>query len=261
MYPHHEAAIERVIARFEPDPTILALLLGGSLAHGFGAEGSDVDIMLVVSDEEFAERVARLDTLFWDAELAGYDDGYIDGKYVSVGYLALVAERGSEPARFAFEGARVLFSRVGGLEQLLAAASRYPSEVREDRIARFAAQLEAWRWYCGEAAKKSDPYLLATSVTRLVLFGGRLLLAHNAVLYPFHKWFLRVLEGAPDKPEGVVELMRELSAEPNAAKAEHLADLVLGYREWHRGAIGWSNHFAFDTEQSWMRDAVAVDDL
>lgn len=261
MYSHHEAAIARVIARFEPDPSVLAVLLGGSLAHGFASGNSDVDIMLLVSDDELAERQSRFDTAFSDVELANYPGGYIDAKYISTGYLAEVAERGSEPARFAFKGASILFSRIDGLQALLSAASRYPVEVRADRITRFAAQVEAWKWMSGEAEKKGDPYLLATAASRVVLFSGRMLLAHNQLLYPFHKWFLRSLAAAEDKPEGIVELMRAVSASPSAVGAEQVADTVLGFREWERGEVSWPNHFILDSEQAWMRDAAAVEDL
>ena len=261
MFPHHEAAIARTVERFAAEPGVLGILLGGSIAHGFETEASDVDVMLVVSDEEFDSRLTRLDTAFADVELAGYEGGYIDVKYVSPGYLDLVAARGSEPARFAFDGARVLFSRLDGLDDRVAAAARYPVEVRDDRIARFAAQLEAWRWYGGEGHRKGDPYLLATSVSRVALFAGRMLLAHNQLVYPFHKWFLRVLETAQDKPEGIVELIRSVTANPSAAGAERVADAVLEFREWERGAIDWPNQFMFDTEQSWIRDAAALEEL
>lgn len=261
MFPHHEVAIANVITRFSADPEVLAILLAGSLAHGYATEASDVDILLVISDQAFAEREARLDTAFSDIELAGYEGGYIDAKYVSPGYIDLVAEKGSEPARFAFDGAKVVFSRIEGLEQQLAAASRYPVEVKLDRIARFAAQVDAWRWMAGEAEKKGNPYLAATASSRVTLFCGRLLLAHNERLYPFHKWFLRELEAAPDKPEGIVELMRSVTASPSAAGADAIAETVLGFREWERGGVSWPNRFLHDTEQSWMRDAAAVEDL
>src|SRR5262245_34741956 len=32
---HHRRAIDRLIAKLEPDPDILALLLAGSIAHGY----------------------------------------------------------------------------------------------------------------------------------------------------------------------------------------------------------------------------------
>ena len=261
MYSHHEAAIARVIARYRDEPGVLAILLAGSLAHGTATGNSDVDVMLVVSDDELAERRAANTTAFSDVELARYPNGYIDVKYVSPGYLDEVSLRGSEPSRFAFKGARVLFSRIEGLEGRIAGAARYPVEVQADRIARFAAQLEAWTWLAGEAERKENPYLLATAVSRVALFGGRLLLAHNRMLYPFHKWLLRSLEQAAEKPEGIVELIRTATAQPTAEGARAISAAVLGFREWPRGEVDWPNHFIHDTEQAWLRDAAAVEDL
>ena len=261
MYSHHEAAIARVIARYRDEPGVLAILLAGSLAHGTATGNSDVDVMLVVSDEELAERRASNTTAFSDVELARYPNGYIDAKYVSPEYIDEVSLRGSEPSRFAFKGAKVLFSRIEGLEGRIAGAARYPVEVQADRIARFAAQLEAWTWMAGEAERKNDPYLLSTAVSRVALFGGRILLAHNRMLYPFHKWFLRSLEQAPDKPEGIVELIRSAVSSPSATGATRVSEAVLGFREWRRGEVDWPNHFIHDTEQSWMRHAAAVEDL
>ena len=47
---HHRAAIERLVARLEPDTDILALLLAGSLAHGYARTDSDIDVMVLVDD-------------------------------------------------------------------------------------------------------------------------------------------------------------------------------------------------------------------
>lgn len=101
-----------------------------------------------------------------------------------------MAARGSEPARFAFDGARVLFTRLpeGEVEGELARAVRYPAEGKGERVRRFRAQLDAWRWFCGEGRKKGDGYLVGLAARKLVLFGGRLVLVENEVLYPFHKW-------------------------------------------------------------------------
>ena len=261
MYSHHEAAIARVVARYRDEPGVLAILLVGSLAHGTATGNSDVDVMLVVSDDELAERRASGTTTFSDVELARYPNGYVDAKYISQGFLDEVALRGSEPARFAFKGSRVLFSRIEGLEGRLGAASRYPLEAQADRIARFAAQLEAWTWMAGEAERKENPYLLTTAVSRVALFGGRMLLAHNRMLYPFHKWFLRSLEQAPEKPAGIVELIRQATTVPTADAATQISEAVLGFRDWDRGATDWPNLFIHDTEQAWLRDAAAIEDL
>jgi len=204
MLPHHEQAIANVTGYFEREPGVLALVLGGSIAHGFATPVSDVDVMIVVSDDEYAQRSASGQVHFFNRELCAYPEGYVDGKYVGPGFLELARARGTEPARFAFQDARVLFSRVDGLPELVAEIARYPVAEKAARLERFYAQFVAWSWYVSEAIKHANPYLLSLSASKQALFGGRLILAHNERLYPYHKWFLRVLEQAPDKPAGLV---------------------------------------------------------
>jgi len=58
MYPHHAQSIQNVIDYFQRDPEVIAVLLAGSIAHGFQTPASDVDILILVSDEEYKRRVA-----------------------------------------------------------------------------------------------------------------------------------------------------------------------------------------------------------
>ena len=88
---------------------------------------------------------------------------------VSPDFVKQVLEKGSEPARFAFEGSRVLFSKIEGFEEHICRIAEYPIAEKADRIKRFYAQFEAWHWYCGEALTKNNRYLLGTSVSKLIL--------------------------------------------------------------------------------------------
>lgn len=257
--PAQRQAIERTAEVFLGQPDVLALFLGGSLAHGFATEGSDVDVMIVVSDADLARRAAEGRTTFFDRDLCAYEGGYVDGKYVSPGFLAEVAARGSEPSRFAFQDARVLFARDEAIARLAAEIPRYPVAEKAERIARFAAQLEAWTWYAGEASKKGDPWLVSTAVSRVGLFAGRMVLAHNELLFPFHKWFLRVLEGARVKPPGMVERIRELARAPTLPEVTAFVDEVRAFRSWETGPAKWPVLFMRDTELDWMRGSPAVE--
>ena len=98
---HHQASIARVVAHFEHDPEVQALLLTGSLAHGFYRENSDVDIAIVVSSADYQARLARGELGFFSDTLCTYPGGYADGKYIDLAFIQTVAERGSEPARLA----------------------------------------------------------------------------------------------------------------------------------------------------------------
>lgn len=261
MYPHHAATIERVIERFGSESDVIAILLVGSIAHGFAGERSDVDIALVVSDRERERRAAAGLLTLCSPELATYEHGYVDAKYVSPSFLDAVEQRGSEPARYAFAHAQILMSRDAALAGQLARIATYPVADKPARLQRFQGQLQAWNWYAGQAALRGNEYLSSLAASKLSLFGGRLVLAHNELLYPYHKWFLRVVEQAPDKPAGLVDAMRGLCREPSLGRATAFYELVSGFRAWPTGDIGWGEHFLRDTELMWLEGQAAIDDI
>jgi nucleotidyltransferase-like protein len=261
MHAHHEESIANVDAHFRRQPEVEALLLGGSIAHGFASPASDVDVMIVVSDAHHADRHRRGDLNFFSREPCTYPDGYVDGKYISPAFLRRVAESGSEPARFAFQDARVLFSRIDSLDQMLHEITRYPAEGRIDRMRRFRAQLDAWNWYTGEALRLNNRYLLSVSLGRLVLFAGRLILAHNKVLYPYHKWFLEVLSRVEDKPTDLLDRIHMLYDDPSTGSATALYECVKDFQDWPEPATTWSAQFMLDSELTWLTGSTPVDDL
>jgi hypothetical protein len=261
MHSHHTQSIQNVKEYFERDPEVLALLLGGSIAHGFETPTSDVDIMIIVSDEDHRKRLATNQVHFFDKNLCTYDGGYVDGKYTSSSFIQQVKEKGSEPARFAFAGSRILFSRIDGLAETLQQVACYPSADKAERIKRFHAQFEAWHWYCQESIRLKNQYLLGTSVSKFILFSGRLILAYNELLYPYHKWFLRVLEGASNKPDGLLESIRQLNASPIIENMEALYEKVKNFQAWSDTPYGWPTQFMFDSELNWLDGQTPVDDL
>jgi predicted nucleotidyltransferase len=100
MYPHHTQSIQNVAEYFQRDPEVLAMLLGGSIAHGFESRTSDVDIMILVSNENHQRRFQKGEIHFYNKELCTYEGGYVDGKYLSLEFVKQVAAGGSEPGRF-----------------------------------------------------------------------------------------------------------------------------------------------------------------
>ena len=91
MQPHHAESIQRLTAAFEEDARVRALLLGGSLAHGFARADSDIDVLVVVDAAEDRRRQAENQLTFSDRTLCTYEGGYIDGKYVDLEFLRAVA--------------------------------------------------------------------------------------------------------------------------------------------------------------------------
>ena len=261
MYPHHSQTIQNVKEYFESDPEVQALLLSGSIAHGFETSTSDLDIMIFVSEENYQKRFRTEQLHFFNTALCAYEGGYVDGKYLSLNFVKQVLEKGSEPARFAFEGSQVLISRVDGFEEDVCKISEYPAAEKAKRIKRFYAQFEAWHWYCGEALAKGNRYLLGTSVSKLILFGGRLILTHNEMLYPYHKWFLNVLERAKEKPADLMVCIHSLTESPTAENIEVFYEKVKAFQPWSDNPYHWPVQFLLDSELNWMDGKTPVDDL
>ncbi|MGI9432848.1 MAG: hypothetical protein ACR2PQ_11575, partial [Myxococcota bacterium] len=260
MREHHRRAIDRLTVELEADPRFLAALLAGSIARGTEIEDSDVDLILIATPEEYALRVPEADFSYLNTDVCDYEGGYAEAKVVPLSYLEEVAERGSEPARSAFVGASILCSRIPELESLLERTTAYPESRRIENVRSFCAQMMIWFWYISEAEKRSDRYLLLRSVSEFGLFAGRLILAHNRILYPYHKWFRHELEQAPDKPEELTEKLDHLLAEPSLENATPVLGAVMNFREWEQPARGFSGQFMEDSEWPWRRGAASVAD-
>jgi predicted nucleotidyltransferase len=261
MHPHHSQSIQNVADYFQRDPEVLALLLGGSIAHGFESRTSDVDIMIFVSEENYQQRFQKGEIHFYNKALCTYEGGYVDGKYLSLNFAKQVADRGSEPARFAFARSQVLFSKIEGFEEDICSIAEYPVAQKAERIQRFYAQFEAWHWYCGEALAKGNSYLLGTSISKLILFGGRLILTHNEMLYPYHKWFLKVLEQAKKQPSGLLACIQALTESPTTGNIGVFYEKVKAFHPWSDNPFGWPAQFMLDSELNWVDGKTPVDDL
>ncbi len=139
LAPHHAAAVAAAVERFGTDDACVALLLVGSLAHGSGSPGSDVDVILVASEEEFARRRSDGTLAFVVRDLATWAGGYVDVKVTSRTMLEQIARRGSDAARYAFRDARILVTRDPSIESLVE-----PSRASRSSSAR-RASTGSWR--------------------------------------------------------------------------------------------------------------------
>jgi len=240
LYKHHQEAIENITVKMKKNEDVLALLIAGSIAHGFAAADADVDIMIVVSQEEYERRYDEKKLVYYEGESCNYEDGYIDGKYVSVDYIKEVAKNGSEPEKFAFKDAYLAFSRIPGLEELIKEATRYPVEYKKARMSWFYAKFREWYWFYEDGLKKKNFYLITTAIANMVLCGGRAILAYNELLFPYHKWFLRVLEGAAYKPDNLMPMIYRLLEERSPAAAAALVKAIDSFTDWGIKSTDWA---------------------
>ena len=261
LRPQHARAIERLKGLYENDPRYLALIIGGSVAKGTEREDSDVDVFLVTTGEEYA-RCRREHTItFFTLELTDYEGGYVEGKYIDLDFLRDVAERGSEPARFAFTGSWTVFSHLPEIDDLIRRIPVYPEESRQHRIESFFAQVVGWRWFGDEADRRKDPYLWAQVASEMSLFGGRLILAHNRILYPYHKWFTTYLEKAGDKPADFMDKMNAMLTAPSKETVNAFYECVIGFRDWGVSRDIWVSRFVEEREWNWRDMRPPIHDI
>jgi predicted nucleotidyltransferase len=261
MRPHHERAIQKLVDHFSRDETCLAVIVGGSVAKGLAKEDSDIDVMLLVTDEVFREKWEQNNLIYLSEEFCDYPGGYIDGKIVNLEYLRAVAERGNEVTRAAFDGAFVAHSKLEGLDEIMSRIPVYQADQRQEKIQAFYAQFEIAHWLVGEAAKRNDSYLLHRAVSDLILYGGRLILAHNGVLYPYHKLFIVALWNAPEKPDNLMPLVDTLLEEHTAENARAFYDAIKGFRFWNEAWEFPAVRFLKDTELAWLENRAYVGDV
>ena len=260
MKPHHKKAIEKLVENIKKDDRFLALIIGGSVAKGMEREDSDIDVTLVATDEEFEKRKRRNSYLYYNNQICDYPGGYIDGKIVDLKFLETVAERGSEPARDAFRDAWIAYSKIPELEDLLIKIPVFQKEEKSQKIAKFYAQFETANWIINEAERRNDDYLLTRGITDLILFGGRLILEHNEILYPFHKLFMQTLEKAPEKPENLMLLIDNVLSSRNSKNALKLFEVIKNFSKWEIRDL-WPIRFLLDIEWAWIEGKPYVGDI
>lgn len=260
MFEHHQRAIAKLTEMFRNSPEFPAMILAGSVARGSCRPDSDVDVMFVATADEYQRRLACGSLVFQPDGICDYPGGYVDGKVIDELFLRDVEARGSEVARSAFVGVTVAYSRIAGLEEIIAKIPVYRKEEKIEKLKSFHAHFEGARWFIGEARKRNDPFLLHRGVTNLVLFGGRMILAHNEQLYRFHKFLLEDLANAPKKPPGLLENINSLFADPSPKNVSRFYECVDTFADWPRTAGSWGARFMFETEWNWRPGPAPIED-
>ena len=261
MDKHHQESINLFVEIYKKDPEILAILLGGSLAHGFAKKDSDIDVFILVDSKEYEKRKAanKLAYSLWD--ICTYENGYVDCKIIDIDLLRRVSKYGSDPARYAFKDNKVLFSKLDNLPGLLSIISTFPKDKIKERRKRFASQLLAWKWFYSEGIKKGNKYLIFLSLQKIVLFSSRIILNENELLYPYHKWMLEEVKNAGRKPVDFISKIDALFENHTLEKVNEFCIEVLDFIDFNEKTVDWPNYFLKDSEQNWMEHEPPIDDL
>jgi Nucleotidyltransferase domain len=260
---HHRQTIQRLVDEYQNDPRFRALIIGGSVAKGCARPDSDVDFLIVATDDEFKDRKARGDLFINRTDLCDGDypgGGYVDGKIISLSFLEALAEKGNEPSRAAFEGAFAAYSHIPGLDELIKNIPVYPEAEHDKRMRSFYCMAFMGRWLMNEATRHNNPYTITRAASQLALYAGRLILAHNRTLYPFHKWLMHALESVDKKPADLIKHIHALLKEPTPENADTVFEQVKAFVDLGITDLEAYTWFMTEVEWSWMSDSTPMED-
>lgn len=81
MYKHHEDSIENLINYYKDTEGVIAVVLDGSVVKGNARADSDIDAIVVVTEDKFAELKAQNRMTEVIGGHCTYEGGYFDVKY------------------------------------------------------------------------------------------------------------------------------------------------------------------------------------
>ncbi|SDG64515.1 nucleotidyltransferase domain-containing protein [Microbacterium pygmaeum] len=255
----HERALDAYLETVREEPGVLAVVVVGSVARGQERPDSDVDVYLVVDDEHFAA-ASESDRFAWiDRAGLDYPGSYIDVKLASPGYLEAAAERADDPTRASFAGARVAFSRLAGLESLLARIVLLPDEVWATRIRSNVAQARLYGGYfLPQAVERGDAFLRQHAGLHLALAAARAALAAGRVLHQGPKYISHLVRTVPT-PDGFVSAWQAVLDHPEIENARVLMGLVDTWLDEDLSPDDALSVFIRDNELAWLRGTIPTE--
>ncbi len=206
MYPHHAASIQKLKEYFLPMPGMIAIVLDGSIVKGNERADSDIDALIVVTEECHARLAAENRLAEVIEGHCTYAGGYFDVKYKTKTLLQAAAERASEPTRNAYVKARVLYSSDPDIAPLLERIAAYPEHEREGKVRCFNANLQLNRGYFLECVPKENAYMRAHLAQEIVYSVYRLILAENRQLFPCNRRLEEAVEKCKKRPQDILAL-------------------------------------------------------
>lgn len=252
MYQHHKESLENLKNYFLEKEEVIALIFGGSVAKGCERPDSDLDAMVVVTQEAYERRAASNTTAETIDGYCTYEGGYFDVKYMTKEFLKDAAQKGSEPARNAFVKARVLFSKDPEIERIVSEIPVFQKQEKEDKMLSFYADF--WlNYYYFLKSCPVDGYMKLHAVNEVIYSIYRMILQESEILFPSNRRLEEFVEKISDETAALTELGKK------AARSQEMTD-VDAFVEYFQGILSWQtpadignvlSRYVADFEQWW----------
>lgn len=222
MYKHHEMSIENMKDYFRKCGAI-ALILAGSVAKGTERADSDLDGIVILSEEEYAEKEKNNTTTETIDGLCTYEGGYFDIKYMTKQYLKDLAEKGSEPARNGFAKAKILFCDDAEIEAILPLIPIFQKTEKEEKLLSFYSDF--WlNYYYFLKSCPIDGYMKMHTISEIIYSIYRMMLQENEILFDCNRRLEQQVESVSEKTVELVRLGRKLEVTQSIPDADRFVD-------------------------------------
>lgn len=218
MYKHHEESLERLKEYFSDKTEVIAVIFGGSVAKGCERIDSDLDAMVVITDEAYEDRVKENKTAETIGGYCTYEGGYFDIKYMTKKFLQEAAEKGSEPARNAFLKSRVLFTRDSEISDLVEKIPIFQSQEKEEKMLSFYADF--WlNYYYFLKSCPLDGYMKLHAVNEVLYSIYRMILQEHEILFPCNRRLEEFVADLSEETAALTDLGKR------AAQSQQMSDV------------------------------------
>ncbi len=252
MYKHHEESLENLKNYFSGREDVIALVFGGSVAKGCERPDSDLDAMVVVTEESYLLRVKNNTTAETIEGYCTYEGGYFDVKYMTKEFLFDAANKGSEPARNAFLGAKVLFTKDPQIPQIVSEIPVFQRREKEDKMLSFYADF--WlNYYYFLKSCPVDGYMKLHAIGEVIYSVYRMILQENEILFPSNRRLEEFVEKVSEKTARLVSLGKAAAQSQEMRDVDAFVDWFMEISEWEKpGDIrNVLSQYTMDFEQWW----------
>ena len=253
MYKHHEESLAIMRRYFEEKPEVIALIFGGSVAKGNERPDSDLDAMVVISDEAYRERVRTRTAVETIGGLCTYEGGYFDVKYMTKDFLRAAADHASEPTRNAFVKSRVIFSHDPEIEGLVARIPVFQEKERDEKMLSFYADFSLNYHYFLQGCKP-EGYMRLHAVGEVIYSLYRMILQERGVLFPCNRRLEETVARLSPETETLTRLGRTFAETQSMEDGDRFVACFQQLSSWQppEDYAEVLTAYARDFEQWWM---------
>jgi predicted nucleotidyltransferase len=206
--------VKKLLDIYRTDESVLGIIQIGSTAKGYNDEHSDVDLVLVVTEEKYAMQKKKLQKVI-------HTEQY-DLKFTTADMLRNIKNSKTDEEHWDFQDSIVLLDKKNTLQEALREITRYDKSSRLERLKRY--YLGYWdntlnTLSCLEHNNRAGARIYAANAIQELT---RLLFNLNERWAPKTQWAFKEINSLQRKPANVESQMQSILDEPTSEKLSQL---------------------------------------